>query len=212
MTTIPSLLNTPNNPTGQTNGGNIGLYSNFIDSTKVIPYRALTVNSASYDTVGASKTIDHQQFNNKSINAWISDGTSGWIVYQVSAGPKTIKYIGIAGNAKVSSKAWPKDFHIAVSTARSLQSPNPEKDPSWSTVLNASCVQPSAHDWDQQAQWFDIPSVEKASYIKFTFDNSYRTGNVQISEFYALGPLGGNTEKHFTPTSGLRIIGEKAHQ
>jgi hypothetical protein len=202
-TTVSSLQSTGNNPAGDCD--KIGLCSNFVDRTKVFPYIPLNVQSANYDSAGASKTIDHVLRIGSVSNAWQSNTSSGWIKYEVVNGPKLIRYVGLIGGC-VSLYYSPKDFHIAVSTTGT-------NDSDFTNVLDASCVDPSADDWSAMAQWFELPYSVSAKYLKLTLDNSQKdysgatNPNVQVAEFYAIGPReSSESPKTISAPTGVKII------
>ena len=194
-TTVSTLQNTGNNPSGDCD--KIGLCSNFVDRTKVFPYIPLSAHSANYDSTGASKTIDHVVRIGLTANAWQSNSSAGWIKYEVLNGPKPIRYVGLIGGC-MSFYYSAKDFHIAVSTTGT-------NDSDFTNVLDASYVDPSADDWSGMAQWFELPDSVNAKYIKLTIDNSQKdysratNPNVQVAEFYAIGPREGSESVKTTP-------------
>lgn len=194
QTSNPALLNCGNSP-GDCN--RIGLCASFVDNKKVFPYRPLVVHSASYDTPGASRTIDHMVVVSSSSNAWQSNRSSGWIIYEVIGGPRLVKYIGLNGGCR-SAYYSPKDFHIALSTLGT-------SDADFMTVLSAIYVDPSNDDWSMQAQWFELPYAANAKYIKLIIDNSQKDDsggsnpNIQVTEFYAIGPQEGSESVKIVP-------------
>lgn len=181
-TSIAGLQNTGNSP-GICD--EIGLCTNFVDVTKVFPYLTLSVHSASYDPSGATKTIDHKINPHSTSYGWVSNASTGWIIYD-SGSIKKLKYIGISG-ACFSKYYSPNQFHIAVSTTGTDEA-------DFTIVLNATYVDTSDDDWSQQAQWFELDSSVDAKYIKLIIDNGQKDyslatfPNVAVMEFYAIGP------------------------
>jgi hypothetical protein len=204
-TSASGLQNTGNNPSGDCD--KIGLCSNFVVPSKVFPYIPLSVESASYDFAGASKTIDHVVQIGSGVNAWQSNTSSGWIKYEVLNGPKAIRYVGLMGGC-ISVYYSPRDFHIAVSAAGS-------NDGDFTNVLDATYVDPDMDVSSSMAQWFELPNTVKAKYIKLTIDNSQKdfsgasNPNVQVAEFYAIGPRGnGDLPKPISAPLGLKVLDE----
>jgi len=198
----PGSLNSLNNPKGK--GTMIGLYSNFVGSaarTRMFPYIPLTVVNVNYDISGANKTADHRSYSDG--YAWHSNSSSGWIIYDCG-GVKKIKYIGISGGTDSTSYYSPKDFHISVSRIGT-------GDADFTKVLDATYVKSDSDAWTAMAQWFELPNVADARYIKLTLDNSQKdysgasNPNVQVMEFYAIGPREDATLKSISTPTGLRI-------
>lgn len=101
-----------------------------------------------------------------------------------------MKYIGIFGGCLVAGGYYsPKNFHIDVSTTGTNVN-------DFTTVLEVTYVDTEVDDWSMQAQWFELPDVADARYIKLVIDNSQQdysgatNPNVQVAEFYAIGPQG----------------------
>lgn len=193
-TSHASLQNTGNNPTGDCD--EIGLCSNFVDSTKIFPHISLTVDSSSNDGGSPSKTIDHKNLLNTGTYAWNSGTTSpsvgspAWVIYTVDGGPRNVQYIGLQDIGYDWNARSPNDFQILTST----------NGVDYTERLDTTLVNTSNNDWSQQVQWFELTSGSvSASYVKLNitsascYSTSCSSGNLYVQEFYAIGPLGGGS-------------------
>lgn len=180
-TSVAELQNTGNNPSGD--GDEVGLNTNFVNNSKVIPFLEATVDSSNYSAGNPSRTVD-RKYSAGTTYAFVSNATNAWIVYDLGSS-KSIQYIGLFG-AGQNGYYSPNAFHIATS----------DDNVSYTNRLDANYVNPSNDAWSEMMQWFELPAAVSARYVKLTIDSSQQdysaasNPNVSVSEFFILGPIG----------------------
>lgn len=185
-TSNANLNNTGNNPSGDCD--EIGLCSNFVNNNKIPSYRALTVDSSSYDAGTPARTVD--LLTHTATYMWAADDDQAWVIYDCG-GTVTVRFIGIRGN-HLSMNSWPAAFRVLVSTTDTQAG-------SFSQVLSKTI--PNL-DNGLRGAWYDLGPTYQAKYIKLIIDST-RGGagsNATIAEFYAVGPLGAGITAALTGT------------